>query len=139
MTRDTTPALTQVLAHNRRDAQSLGSSAFLPSSRELHRRAERDRNLVMNALLRSAIREFAKWLTFLARGTVGVARGLTDELRRQREIRTLLQLDDRVLADMGVGRSEIEYAVRSGRRAAQQVSRPQRRFIGRIFARGQAV
>ena len=111
----------------------------LPSSYELHRQAQRDRNLVMNALLRSAIRHFVKWLTVLARRAVKLARGLADEQRRRREIRALLRFDDRALADMGLGRSEIESVVRSGRHLANQASLPQRRLLRRTSARGQAV
>jgi uncharacterized protein YjiS (DUF1127 family) len=111
----------------------------VPSSYELHRQAQRDRNLVMNALLRSAIHDFVKWLTVLARGAVKLTGELADEQRRRREIRALLRFDDRALADMGVGRSEIESVVRSGRHLANQASLPQRRLLRRPSARGQAV
>jgi uncharacterized protein YjiS (DUF1127 family) len=86
----------------------LVNGGAVPSSYELRRQAQRDRNLVMNALLRSATRHFVKWLTGLARGGVKLARELADEQQRRREIRALLRFDDRALADMGLGRSEIE-------------------------------
>jgi uncharacterized protein YjiS (DUF1127 family) len=128
MSSDTKAGHTQVLGH-----------LSLPSSYELHCQAQRDRNLVINALLRSATRQFVKWLTLIARGAVELTRELMDERRRRREISELLRFNDRALADMGIGRSEIESVVRTGRHLANQASLPQRRLHRRTSARGQAV
>src|SRR5215207_8058198 len=128
MTSDTKAAHRQVLRH-----------PLLPSSYQLHRQAQRDRNLVMNALLRSATRQFAKWLTVLAHGAIELTRELMDERRRRREIRLVLRFDDRALADMGLGRSEIESVVRTGRHLADQASLPQPRLLRRTSARGQVL
>src|SRR5215208_4565469 len=139
MTTDIKSALIQVFTHDGRgDGRCLPPSASLPSSYQLHRQAERDRNLVMNALLRSATRQFAKWLAVLAHGAIELTRELMDEWRRRREIRLVLRFDDRALADMGLGRSEIESVVRTGRHLANQASLPQRR-LHRTSAGRQAV
>jgi uncharacterized protein YjiS (DUF1127 family) len=45
----------------------------------------------------------------------GIAR-IGEEIRLRRDTDALLALDDRLLADIGVRRSELEYAVRHGRR-----------------------
>lgn len=42
------------------------------------------------------------------------------ELRQQRDIRHLRQLDDRMLADVGIKRHLIETAVRGGRRGLRR-------------------
>jgi uncharacterized protein YjiS (DUF1127 family) len=139
MTSDTKSAHRQVLEYRFGHEKLLGSPASLPSSYELHRRAQHDRNLVVNALLRSATRQFVKWLAVLARGAVELTRELVDEWRRRREIRALRRFDDRALADMGVGRSEIESVVRTGRHLADQAPLPQQRLVRRISARRQAV
>jgi uncharacterized protein YjiS (DUF1127 family) len=49
-------------------------------------------------------------------GGVRLARKLAAERRLRRDICILRQLQDRELSDMGLGRSEIEYVVRGGRR-----------------------
>jgi uncharacterized protein YjiS (DUF1127 family) len=58
----------------------------------------------------------------LARGSVRLARRLAAVARRRTAILTLQRLDDRTLADIGVSRGEIEFAVRSG--AAARNPRP---------------
>jgi len=139
MSSDMKPAHRQFLRQPFDRGALLEILASLPSSYELHRRAQRERSLVINALLRSATREFVKWLTVLASGGVKRARELTDEWRRRREIRALLRFDDRALADMGLGRSEIEFVVRTGRHLANQISLPRGRVVRRTPARGQPV
>jgi len=94
----------------------------LPSSYQLHRRSERERSLVMNALLRSATGRLVNSVIDLGRGGLRLAREFIKKRRQRREIRALLGLDDRALADMGLGRSEIERAVRTGRDLADEVS-----------------
>jgi len=135
MTTDIKSALTQVFTHaGRGDGRCPRPSASLPSSYELHRRAQRERNLVINALLRSAMRQFVKWLSTLARGGVKRARELMDELRRRRDIRALMRFDNRALADIGVGRSEIESVVRNGRCLSNEPQRPMIRRTSREAA-----
>src|SRR5215211_2959255 len=94
----------------------------LPSSYELHRQVQRERSLATNALLRSATGQLVYSMGIVARRGVTLARQLINEWRRRREIRALLQFDDRALADMGLGRSEIEFVVRTGGHLANEVS-----------------
>ena len=94
----------------------------LPSSYQLHRRSERERSLVMNALLRSATGRLVNSVINLGLGGLRLAREFIKKRRQRREIRALLGLDDRALADMGIGRSEIEFAVRTGRHLADELS-----------------
>ena len=103
----------------------------LPSSYQLHRRSERERSLVMNALLRSATGRLVNLVINLGLGGLRLAREFMKKRRQRREIRALLRLDDRALADMGLGRSEIEFAVRTGRHLADELS------LGRL-SRGRA-
>jgi uncharacterized protein YjiS (DUF1127 family) len=57
----------------------------------------------------------AEWIRELAREGVRLARRRIAEQRRQSAIRVLHSLDDRILADMGISRGEIEFVVRNGR------------------------
>ena len=82
---------------------SLPLSLFLQAERQ----ARLD-NLVIKACMRGTMSRLAEWLTAL--GTWG-----TDEWLMRCVIRELHQLDDRTLADIGITRCEIEYAVRHGR------------------------
>src|SRR5215207_8265902 len=93
----------------------------LPSSYQLHRRSERERSLVMNALLRSATGRLVNSVINLGLGGLRLASEFMKKRRQRREIRALLGLDDRALADMGIGRSEIEFAVRTGRGLGNEV------------------
>jgi len=85
----------------------------------------------MNALLRRAIGQLVKWLAVLAHGAIELTRELMDERRRRRDIRALMRFDNRALADIGVGRSEIESVVRNGRCLSNEPSLPQRPMIRR--------
>jgi uncharacterized protein YjiS (DUF1127 family) len=115
------------------------TSASLPSSYELHRRARRERSRVVNALMRSAMREFAEWLGVLARGCARLARNVAAERQLRRAIRELQQFDDRTLRDIGLGRSEIEFVVRFGRpHLAHQRSLRQPRAPRRVPEQRQA-
>ena len=84
------------------------------SSFELQRQASIERNLVMAAYMRAAMRATTKWLRMLVLRSRQIARDWTAERRRRRAIRELQRLDDRTLKDIGVRRCEIEFAVRNG-------------------------
>jgi len=92
------------------------TSMLRPTSHELHRRARREQARVVNAFLSDAARTFAGWLGILARNAAMLTRQLATEWRLRRDINMLRQLHDRDLSDMGLGRGEIERAVRHGRR-----------------------
>jgi len=93
----------------------LDTWAVRPASNVIHLRARRLRRRVMSMLLRRLVRDFAEWLRSLGQMVLRLARDLTVELLRRRDIRRAQRFDDRALADMGVGRSEIEHVVRRGR------------------------
>ena len=84
------------------------------SSFELQRQASIERNLVMAAYMRAAMRATTKWLRMLVLRSRQMARHLAAERRQRRAIRALERLDDRMLKDIGVRRCEIEFAVRNG-------------------------
>ena len=87
---------------------SLPLSLFLQGERQ----ARLD-SLVIKACMRGTMSRLAEWLT--APGTWGtrLVRNLADEWLLRSVIRELHQLDE--LADIGITRCEIEYAVRHGR------------------------
>ena len=89
---------------------------FIPplSSHELHRQASIERNLVIQAYMRTAMRAAANWLRVLCLRGWRFARGVAAERRWRRAVRELQSLDDRALKDIGVWRGEIEFAVRNG-------------------------
>jgi uncharacterized protein YjiS (DUF1127 family) len=84
------------------------------SSFELQRLASIERNLVIAAGMRAAMRSTTKWLRMLVLRSMQMARDLAAERRKRRAIRALEQLDDRMLKDIGVRRCEIDFAVRNG-------------------------
>jgi uncharacterized protein YjiS (DUF1127 family) len=112
------PLLSSKYFHSQEtDMFEFETSIARPSAHELHLNARRARGQAINALSRHAVGRFAEWLCVLARnGGARLARQLAAERQLRRHIRTLGRLDDRELADMGLGRSEIEYVVRGGRR-----------------------
>ena len=59
--------------------------------------------------LLSVLRSVARW-------SAGQIDGLLREIRYRRLCSELLALDDRLLSDIGVHRSHIDYVVRNGRR-----------------------
>ena len=81
------------------------NSVPLSSFLQAERQARLD-SLVIKACMRGTMSRLAEWLTAL--GTWG-----TDEWLMRCVIRELHQLDE--LADIGITRCEIEYAVRHGR------------------------
>lgn len=97
------------------------------SSYELHMRARELRSQAAAALIRAAAREFTRWLGLLVHEAAKLPRRLAAEWERQRAIRALQQFDDRTLADIGLGRGDIEGVVRLGRRRhANGTSAPRR-------------
>jgi uncharacterized protein YjiS (DUF1127 family) len=89
---------------------SLPLSLFLQAERQ----ARLD-SLVIKVCMRDTMSRLAEWLSAL--GTLGtrLARNLADEWFLRSAIHELHQLDDRTLADIGITRCGIEYAVRHGR------------------------
>jgi uncharacterized protein YjiS (DUF1127 family) len=85
-----------------------------PSSFEIERQARRERSLSINACIRGVTRTLAEWLRVVARRSARFARHWAAERLRRNAVRALDQLDDRTLADIGVRRCEIEFAVRNG-------------------------
>ena len=82
---------------------------------EIEQRIRIERSLAISAFVRDVLRTLARWLRVLASRSIWLVRGLAAERRRRRAISELQGFDDRVLADMGVTRGEIEFAVRNGR------------------------
>jgi uncharacterized protein YjiS (DUF1127 family) len=78
---------------------------------ECEQQARIKRNLVIQACMRDTMRAFAQWLRVIVLRGARWARGLA---AKQRTVCELQRLDDRMLADIGVTRGEIESAVRDG-------------------------
>ena len=89
---------------------SLPLSLFL----QAERRARLD-SLVIKACMRGTMSRLTEWLSALGMWGSRLARNLADELLLRSVIRELHRLDDRTLADIGLTRCGIEYAVRHGR------------------------
>jgi len=98
---------------------------------EIERQAQFERAVVINALVRATARGLAIWLCTLGRAGARIVRNLAADGVWRSRIRALQSLDDRTLADIGLPRGEIEYAVRSGRpmRAIRRMRR--RHVVGR--------
>jgi uncharacterized protein YjiS (DUF1127 family) len=84
------------------------------SSLEPQRQASIERDRVIAAGTRAAMRATTKWLRKLVQRSRQMARDWVAERRQRRAIRELERLDDRALKDIGVRRCEIEFAVRNG-------------------------
>jgi uncharacterized protein YjiS (DUF1127 family) len=118
---------------------AIESPDLRPSSYELHLHARRQRNRLIRTLARRYARKLAKWLGDLAHQAARVAYNLAVEWCLRRNIDALQKLDDRALGDIGLGRSEIERAVRSGQQSrVNQPSLPQRHILIRTPAPRQA-
>jgi uncharacterized protein YjiS (DUF1127 family) len=61
----------------------------------------------------------AAWTRVFARACAGLVERLAARQRLQRDIRALQQFDDRMLADIGVSRHDIDWLVRNGRPATK--------------------
>jgi uncharacterized protein YjiS (DUF1127 family) len=98
-----------------------------PSSYDLHCRARRERSYLMGTFVRRAIGVLLQGLGTLTSWGVRGVRTLVTQWRLRRAVRALQALNDRALADLGVGRGEIESAVRRGRRPhTSPASKPHR-------------
>jgi len=104
---------------------------------ECEQHARIKRNLVIEACVRGTMRAFTQWLRGLARRSARLARDLAAKRRLRSAVRQLHRLDDRMLADIGVTRGEIESAVRDGL-PARMMRKSRHRDRNGIAARGQA-
>ena len=91
-------------------------NSFVPLSSfvQAERLARIERRLVIKACMRGTLRRFAEWLRVLGVLSIRLARDLAAKRLLRSAIRELYQLDDRMLADIGITRGEIESAVRNG-------------------------
>ena len=90
------------------------NSVPLSSFVQAERLARVERGFVIKACVRGTMRRFAEWLRVLGVLSIRLARDLAAKRVLHRAIRELHQLDDRMLADIGISRGEIEPAVRNG-------------------------
>ena len=90
------------------------NSVPLSSFVQAERLARVERGFVIKACVRGTMRRFAEWLRVLGVLSIRLARDLAAKRVLRRAIRELHQLDDRMLADIGISRGEIESAVRNG-------------------------
>lgn len=90
-------------------------SNLQPFSNDFARQMHIQRTELIHAYLRSVGGITAACIRPLARACVGLARQVVAWQRLQRDIRALQKLDDRMLADMGVSRYEVEWIARNGR------------------------
>lgn len=80
----------------------------------LHRRARHDRNLAVRAMAGQLTYMFTTRLRAFARRFGRLTLRWANEWYLRRAIRALGRLDDRMLADIGLTRGDIEFVVRSG-------------------------
>jgi uncharacterized protein YjiS (DUF1127 family) len=90
------------------------NSVPLSSFVQAQRLARVERGFVIKACVRGTMRRFVEWLRVLGILSIRLARDLAAKRVLRRAIRELHQLDDRMLADIGISRGEIESAVRNG-------------------------
>ena len=96
-------------------SHSFPLSSFLPAERQ-----PRIDSAVIKARMRATMRRLAQWLGALGAWGTRLRRDRADARLLRSAIRELRQLDDRALADIGITRGGIEFAVRHGRPQAQQ-------------------
>src|SRR5262245_45712727 len=75
---------------------------------EIEQKARIKRSLVIQALVRGTMRAFAEWLRRLILRSTRLARRLAARRRTYCDIRELRQFDDRMLADIGGARFDIQ-------------------------------
>jgi uncharacterized protein YjiS (DUF1127 family) len=92
------------------------------SSYQLVRWACQERNAQVATYLRSAALFLSNSLGVYVRYFGKLARRLAHEMYVRNATRTLQQFDDRILADIGMRRGEIEHAVRRGRLTRKTVA-----------------
>jgi uncharacterized protein YjiS (DUF1127 family) len=85
-----------------------------PPIYEAELRARHERNLLAHALAHRLAATVSRWLGSLAHKGVQQMRRFANERCQRRAIRTLNKLDDRMLADLGLCRGDIENVVRYG-------------------------
>jgi uncharacterized protein YjiS (DUF1127 family) len=90
------------------------------SSYQLRRWARQERSALMASYLQSVAIYLATSLADCVRYLGKLARA-AHELYLRHATQTLQQFDDRILADIGLRRAEIEHAVRNGRLATQKM------------------
>jgi uncharacterized protein YjiS (DUF1127 family) len=91
------------------------------SSYQLRRWARQERSVLMASYLQSVAIYLAISLADCVRYFEKLARRAAHELYLRHATQTLQQFDDRILADIGLRRAEIEHAVRNGRLATQKM------------------
>jgi uncharacterized protein YjiS (DUF1127 family) len=84
------------------------------SSHEIHQQARRARNRALQAHGRRLRRQLVDGVARLLRSGSRLALRCANEWYQRRAIRALRQLDDRMLADIGLSRTDIEFVVRCG-------------------------
>jgi uncharacterized protein YjiS (DUF1127 family) len=92
------------------------------SSYQLVRWSRQERNAQVAAYLRSSAFFLSSSLGVYVRYLGKLARRLAHEVYVRNATRTLQQFDDRILADIGMRRGEIEHAVRRGRLTRKTVA-----------------
>lgn len=90
------------------------------SSYQLMRWARQERTALMASYLQNVAIYLAASLRDCVRYFGKLARRAAHELYLRNATRTLQQFDDRILADIGLRRTEIERAVRNGRLATRK-------------------
>jgi uncharacterized protein YjiS (DUF1127 family) len=91
------------------------------SSYQLMRWARQEHNALLASCMRNAALFLSNSLEVYVRYSGKLVRRLAHEVYVRNATRTLQQFDDRILADIGVRRGEIEHAVRKGRSARSTV------------------
>jgi uncharacterized protein YjiS (DUF1127 family) len=81
----------------------------------IERQIRIESSLAVSTFVRDALGAIARWLRIFVLRSVRLVRDLAAERSRRKAVVELQRFDDRSLADMGVTRGEIEFAVRNGR------------------------
>jgi uncharacterized protein YjiS (DUF1127 family) len=100
------------------------TSGVPPAFEEMRIGVARERSRLVSTLASSTAHEFAQWLRVLAASTGKLAQSLASAWSCRCDVRTLQRFDDRMLADIGLGRGEIDCAC--WRRPSDDMSDPYR-------------